>query len=403
MRPRPRLRAIRITDRFLGVSDRDALWLYIGFTLLVMLILLVTALAIDLVYAMPNVVSKARETSVSTPVILAPYMLYRTVDIVSRLLVQACFFGIFLAEIIRIRRLECIVLALSGMSPIRALAPILAFGVLAGGFQFTCEAWARPAAVFAQIDLGVGRYAHRFQPMLRPQSDWFLQPDTAIRARVKTGEAPELHNISKFSGLSRHKLTQVILAQKAVPTNKPDIWLFSNVVIWTPQADQNTWVQKALPDLEVRLKLRPEQLRYFGMNGYYLKWPDLRKVAALPDTPGYADAQVSLWLRWTAVLLPGVVALMAASLAQTGFQGRRQNTSLLVALAIFGYLIVVSFKVFWVLGELGTLPPWISVLSPLFLVAGIGALSVVGQMVASPKLLRSGEVFRNFLTRNQRP
>jgi hypothetical protein len=66
-------------------------------------------------------------------------------------------------------------------------------------------------------------------------------------------------------------------------------------------------------------------------------------------------------------LLPGAFALLGASLAQMGYSGRVQNIRVLAGLAFFGYISIVSVKVFWALGELGVFPPSAAVLSSLLL------------------------------------
>jgi lipopolysaccharide export LptBFGC system permease protein LptF len=365
--------------QYFGVSTRAALGLYIRASLLVMFILLVIAIAIDLAQSLGWITDRAQQLDVPRAQVMAPYLLYRSVDIVTRLFPQACFFGLFFAEIIRARRYERIILALAGVSPAISLSGVMVFALFAGMFQVFAESWARPAAVFAQVDLDVGVYAHRFHPRLRGNSDWFISGDNVMRARVKTGPDPELRDVEVFRGLNRNRLTSIVMAERAVPTDEARIWRLSNVVTWTAAPEGPDYLTKAEDTADIRINLLPIQLEYHGIAAFYLHGKTLAKFAAIRDAPTTADADLAIWRRWSAIFLPGVFAFMGASLAQIGYPGNRQHAPRLVAFAVFGYLSIVSIKIFWSLGERSILSAPASVMTPLIFVAGIGILAQLAQ------------------------
>lgn len=338
-----------------GVGARYVIYFYIRSTLMMMFILLMIAITIDLATHLPSIRARAEETGTAYPVYLAPYLLYRATDIVTHLWGIACFFGVFLAEIFRSRRLEKPLFSLAGVSPFNALAPVLVFGLLAGVAQMSLENWARPAAVFAQVDLGFGAYGRRFKAGLKDSPSWFLRETEALRARVSIGENPELWAIELFQGIDQERLTSIILAERAVPTDTPEVWQFINVVKWDAIPGQKDYAPSAIDRLDIDIGLIATQVRYHGIQGFYLPWPALREIAQMKDAPTIDGANVAIWRRWTAIFLPGAFALLAASLAHIGCPGREQRIVPLVAFALIGYLMIVSVKVFWSLGEKGFL------------------------------------------------
>jgi lipopolysaccharide export LptBFGC system permease protein LptF len=364
-----------------GIVTRTTLNLYFRATVLMMLIFLVTALAIDLATNFSDISRRSNQSGANTPYVWAPYLLYRSVDIVTRLLPQACFFGVFLAEIIRVRRFESNILYFAGVSPAYSLIAVVWFSALFGAVQTINEGWARPAAVFAQIELGVGAYGIRFGRGLRNNPDWFLRNDTLIRAFVRRGEPTELRDVEIFKGIGQKQLTSVTLAKRAIPTSKLNVWRLNDVIIWNLDSKTNEYTPTFQSSLDLDLDIDATRIKYWGIAGYYLRWRDLNKIASIPSNLRSSDPDVAIWRRWSAVFLPGVFAFLGASLAPLGFQAGRANIPFLVVLAVFGYLAIVSVKVFWALGELGTLSPAIAVLSPVIFAALIAALALLKQMV----------------------
>jgi lipopolysaccharide export LptBFGC system permease protein LptF len=375
-----RAKGSKLVGNVFGIVTRNTLYLYLRSTMLMILILLVVALAIDLAANFSEISSRASESGATQSAFFAPYLFYRSVDIITQLLPQACFFGIFLAEIVRSQRFETSILYFAGISPTHSLIAVLWFSSLVGAVQTLNEGWARPVAVFAQIELGVGAYGIRFEPGIRNTPDWFLRDSNALRAFVRRGEPTELLDIEFFEGIDQGQITSVTLAKRAVPTNRPGIWQLNDVIVWKPENKGEIYAPSFFVRLDLDLGIDATRIRYWGIAGHYLRWKDLKKIAAIPATLRTAHSDVAIWRRWSAFLLPGVFAFLGASLAPLGFQGRRANIPVLVALAIFGYLSIVSVKVFWALGELGLLSPAFMVLSPLVFTALVAWLAQLKQL-----------------------
>ena len=70
--------------------------------------------------------------------------------------------------------------------------------------------------------------------------------------------------------------------------------------------------------------------------------------------------------------MPGALALLAVCLAQNGYSGRQPNVPRLIAMAVFGYIVVTSIKVFWALGELGAMPAAAAVITSVVSILAIG-------------------------------
>lgn len=364
----------------LGRWGLSALRLYTKTTLGIMLLLLIIALSIDLADHFPAVRRTATKTNTPLLATLLPYMLYRAADIVTRLLPMACFIGIFLAEILRWRRLEAVLLATSGLSPLRALAPVLVFGLLFGSVQMGLENFLRPAAVFRQVTLGIGDYAGRFERGLTGGRKWIVSQNDALIAQVFKTDAPALIDVELFRGINQKTLTSILTAKRAIPMDQPGVWQFQNGLLWDFSAGQSggqsggqsTIRPTAFEKLDITLDLIPEHLTYFNIPGFYIPAPNLAPLARRPDTPAYDAARVAVWRRYTALLLPMVYALLGASLAQAGYSGRLVNIPRLLTLAFIGYISIVSVKTLWELGELGVVSPAISTLAPLLVATLIG-------------------------------
>lgn len=202
----------------------------------------------------------------------------------------------------------------------------------------------------AQVELGHGSYAVRFAKRWTWWSPWFISGDYALRAEVLRDDAPALRKVLLFQGLRADELQQVYSADFARPTKIPGEWRLSGAQLWdiAGGSTENTPVGEVV----VTLDLIPEQLRYYGIPEFYLPNAPLYAIAARGNTPG---ADVAIWRRRTVWMLPGVVALLAVTLAKMGYSGRRPNIPWLIGLALAGYITVISIKVLWSVGELGGL------------------------------------------------
>lgn len=347
---------------FGGLATRKALASYLLVTTLIMLLLLVTAWAIDLARNFDDVQAKAAERGVGLYRILVPYLVYRAADIITRLLPIACFIGLFLAEIFRRQSLESVILAAAGQSPLQGLAAVVAFGLVAGGVLATLETWGRPAAVFSQVELGVGQYADRFRRGATGGKHWFVTERDAMRAAVISEDTPELRNIELYRGFTSDGLEEIIVARRGVPAGEKR-WRLEDAIVCN--GDSGSSCAPAGKPIEVDFELIPPQLTYVGIPAFYLPQQALSQLAEMRQAPNISDVDFALWRRWTVWLLPGAFALLGASIAQIVWSGRVQSTWRITAACFGGYLVINSIKVFASLGELGAMPAAAAALAPI--------------------------------------
>ncbi|MBO9473849.1 LptF/LptG family permease [Shimia sp. R10_1] len=339
----------------------------IGF---MMFTLLVVALAIDLAKWLGSVQAQAQATDASLISVLLPYIGYRSVDIVTRLLTMACLAGGFVVTLLRHQRQDDVILAAAGAGPSFRIAALLISGLLLGGLQMAGENWLRPEAVAGQVAANLGDYGKRYNET-DMGTQWVIDDTRALRATLTRGENPKLNDVMLFDGLTEPKLTNVLHARAAHPSFDEGVWTFEDVTVWDVA---NASAPSAEPRLDMPFNLDPETVRWFGVDAYYLPNHALRAIATAPDDAASSDAATALAVRKVAIFLPAIFALLGVSLASQGTVGRRLSPFLLLALAAIGYLAVVSVKVFWALGIHGVLPPLLAATLPAVFAFGLACL-----------------------------
>lgn len=359
----------RLRIVFFGIATRRALSDYVLATLLILFILMAIAYTIDLAKWFPQLRRTAESRDVSLWSLLLPYLGQRGVDIVTRMLPVAAFFGPFIAEIARRLRLESVILATSGASPLYSRAALLWLAVLLGALSWGLEARWRPAAVWAQVDSGLGDYAGRFRRDWISDR-WFIRGDMAIRADVLRTETPELRDVLIFEGVGSGEMTAIRGARRIVPLDAPYRWRMEGVTEWRDGPAETSGATV----LDVTLPLVPEQLTYYGIVPAMLPPGALQAMADPSAEPRNLSAvRTAIWRRWTAMFVPGAIAYLAIALANLGFDGRRALIPRLIGSGALGYSAVVSVKVFWSLGHLGLLSPMLSVSVSLLLLVAVAS------------------------------
>lgn len=358
---------------YTGIAARNIAATHLRAIAFVMLVLLTVAIAIDLAKTVDGIRAQAVEDGRVMFALMGEYLWYRAVDIVARMLPMACLAGSFLAELLRHQRMENVILATAGAPPTLTFAALLAVAAVTGSVQVTLEGWLRPKAVFAQVDLQLGAYAARFQSG-DLGTQWIVEGDRAIQARILRSDTPELRDVRVFEGVGQTQLRRVISAARAVPSQTPGNWVLYDATVWSGAAGNPGSPMRAThhAKLPLALSMTTAHLRYYGIYGFYLPNAPLRQIAALKGTVRAADAQTALVRRFTALFLPGVFAFLGASLAQAGRNGRFFAWWRLLALGTFGYVCVVSVKTFWSLGEFAVLSPLAATAVPLIFAIGVG-------------------------------
>lgn len=361
-----RHRAWIVRRALTGRTTRRALMDYLKMVALIMVVLLMIAWAIDLADNLNAIRRDARARDVPVLSLLAPYLTYRTADMVTRMLPMACFFGVYLAEIGRRLRLETVILKAAGASPLRLLAGVLLFAVLTGVLQHKLENTWRPAAVVAQVELGHGAYARRFSLDWTTEHRWVVTGDVAIRGQVRRAPPGTMRDVLIFVGIRSHRLETIYAADRLVPGAEPGEWIAKQGTRWQATADGER--VEPFESRSLTLDLIPEQIAHIGVPAFYLPAPALHAIATMRDAPTAPGADLAIWQRLSAWTLPGTFALLAFCLANAGFSGRRPDIPRLVALACLGYVSVVSVKVFWALGELAVISAPVAVFASVGLV-----------------------------------
>ncbi len=151
-----------IVRQFTGIAARQIISLHLRSIAFVMFVLLTVAIAIDLAKNLDEVRLRASETDAAFGLMLAKYLGFRAVDIVTRLLPMASLAGAFVAELLRHQRMENVILSAAGVGPSLVYAALLVVGLVIGSVQAGLEGWLRPAAIWAQVDFGVGPMPNGF-------------------------------------------------------------------------------------------------------------------------------------------------------------------------------------------------------------------------------------------------
>ncbi len=347
--------------RHTGVAVRSMVRAYISAIAFVMFTLLVIALTIDLGNMLENV--RARAAAENEPLwrVLIPYMSFRAVDIITRLLGMACLAGALVATLLRHQRLEDVVLSAAGAPPTLTLSALLIVGVIIGAVQFSFQNWLRPLAVATQTEMQLGRYGKRFgQTELGER--WFVSDTTALRAAVTRGHSAALTDIQLFEGINTGQLDRIILAHRAEETETRGVWRLTNATIWGGTGGNLTRTED---EIDVALPLNRDRVQWYGVQGHYLPNSAARQIAQLDGIHAARDAATVLAARKMSFFLPGIFALLGVSLARTGTRGRRLAPFRLLAFGAMGYVVLVSVKVFWALGMHGSLPPTLAATIPI--------------------------------------
>lgn len=343
---------------FTGRAMRMALREHVGAFLAVQMVLIFVALMLDFADSFDSIRAAAADRNLGA--VILEYTLYRTADIVARLMPVAALLGAFIAEVRRRALLETVILSAAGVSALPTIAALCWMGAVTGWLEWKLERDWRPAAVFAQVELGAGDYADRYAEGLTDDQHWFVREDSALAGRVLVGPHPELRDVSYFIGLNGRGFDRLIRADRVRPLGGGQ-WEFDDAEIWTATPDGRLI---GLPEqtMELPLWFQTNRLRYLQPSAYYLPQEVLlARAVANPEDP---FIRTTLWRRGTAWLLPGLFSILGATLAMVGFRGRVTRVPILVGMAFGGYLVTLSLKVFWALGEQGALSVPLAVLIP---------------------------------------
>lgn len=332
---------------------------------------LVVALSVELADTLDAVLSQQAASGQHDAV--WRYLFYRSADIFARQMPIIALVSGFIAEAMRIRSGEATVFSAAGATLAPALASVLSIAVVFGLLQAGLESRWRPAAVWAQVDLGLGNYARRFGTQWSG-AQWLTLPEGALRAEVLMGEASRLRDVIYLPPPMSQTLTGISMIEAAEA--RPDAtangqWVLLDATLWigAPPERAEFFESYSLP-----LDLDAVAMRYLNVPAFYLEPPVLAHLSMHSPSPDVATAN---WRRVFAATLPGAFLLLGVTLAAVSVPVRGIRVIPLLAALFMAYLSTVSLRVFWALSEMGTLPAGMAVATPLALVWLMGGVLIL--------------------------
>lgn len=299
------------------------------------------------------------------------YVLLRLADIMTELWPIACCLGMLWAEVAHTWSRERLVVWNSGRSPAQCLAPVVLFGLAAGGVQLALDTYLRPAAVMTQVETKLGDYGRRFDRSPTKAPVWLAAGRDVVRARLIYGPPAALEEVTLYRLDAAGRLVAVMTARSATPGSPPGTWLLHHGTEWAAQRDPATTdaaLLRALPpspagavqDFTARaiaLRLDPLWLSMHGIQPQYLPQSVLMALARSSGdlyeaSPYRAWSQVRLGrglFAFGMVLLASSLALMLLAY--------RTRFAAVMAVAATGYVAHVLMKVLIITGEYGYVPP----------------------------------------------
>ena len=243
-----------------GRAMRMALREHVAAFVIVQMVLIFIALMLDFADSFESIRAAAEGRNLVA--VIGQYTLYRTADIVARLMPVAALLGAFLAEIRRRALLETVILSAAGVSALPTIAALCWMGAVTGWLQWKLERDWRPAAVFAQVELGAGDYAERYAEGLTDDQHWFVREDSALAGRVLVGPQPELREVSYFIGLNGAGFDRLLRADTVRPLGGGQ-WEFEDAEIWTSTPDGRL-IGLPAQTMELPLWFQTNRLRYLN-------------------------------------------------------------------------------------------------------------------------------------------
>ena len=367
-----------------GLYSRYMLAAYLRHTMMVAAALMTIALTIDL---WPQI---ALFHGNATQVIWSITRLagLRLSDLLPPFVPFAVFLGVAWSESAFTESRERLLIWNSGRSPLFCLMPALFAGLLMGAFLFVVDAWARPAAIHAQMDEVLGREGIRLDRGKSGGTHWIALPDGLLKAEIQYGPPLELHNATIYKLDSEGHLAEVDTASVVRPEGA-GMWRLERGHYWRAGfADQGrvlstgTREESEIPfeSRTIPMSLNQLWLSNLGLSPQYLFLPDLRSLARAQimsrDLSGY---RTRLQTVFGETLFTCLMAVLAAALSMLYFAFATRWFAL-VAVLLAGYLAHFASKAFSLMGEFGYIPPlaagW---LAPLLMIAGVGSALIVIQ------------------------
>jgi lipopolysaccharide export LptBFGC system permease protein LptF len=296
----------------------------------------------------------------------------RTPDLVAPFLPFATFLGVVWTEMVHTQSGERMLVWNSGRSPIQCLTPVILLAAILGAGEFTTDAYLGPAAMAVQMHERLGLDGQRLDRTRRGDNQWIALSGGLVRAGIEYGPPPVLHHLTFYRRDATGQLTEVDTAAVARRQPRTNLWLMRDGRFWTPEetpasndaarttfAPDDSTGDTMVPFAErtVSLDLDPLWLSVFGMETQYLPMHVLRALALSDRGPQSKGLyRTRLQVLYGEVLLPGAMALLAASLSMF-LLAYSTPLKALIGIVFVGYLAHFGTKACLLMGQNGYMPP----------------------------------------------
>jgi len=370
----PRIRISPVLVRYL-------LREYMQRIFVVLAAILAVGLGMDLLENWQQVAARAGLDTLGGPAgLVVWYAALRAVDIATQFLAIAAFLGVLWCEL-RLERLnERTAMITAGESPLGALVPAAILAVILGVAQLSLDVKFRPAAVTRQIAAGLGEIGTRYDHRLSQGLAWARINDGILSARIDDRRPGVLHDVTIYRLSPSGRLREVIKAPEGTRTDMPGKWRLEGAVNWS--AGQGGFKPTAhsggKSDLELfDIDFDPVLFKAYGVTARYLPADILYRLALGPgEEPPVSEYKTWIQLRYLRALVPGLLALLAATLAPLVLGHRTMLRYFVVVFA--GYGAHFAVRTCGNLGEIGYLSAAAAAWSgPVIIAAAVVAIQAV--------------------------
>ncbi len=352
--------------------------------------ILCVALAADFTVSLRGVVNAGPQDDILGQTLwIAYYISLRIPDMTGNFIGVVAFVGVLWWEIMQSKSGQRVAAWNGGQSPARSLFAVALLGLLVGGVQYACDAWLRPAAVEAQMQIGLGKLGQRYDVRLSDKPVWATVGDDILLARIEYGTPTVLHDLFLFRLDAEGRLEGVAQADAARLTDRPNYWRVENAS-WAEVVEESfafgasdgkgDFLDTEPPAISERadsellmIDLDPELFMFRSVQAEYLSRERMRGAVERGE-PRYLqdDYKTRLHYHVSHAFYPALMAALAATLAIFVI-GKQTPILTYVLIALSGYVGHVLMKVSATLGELGYLPPifaaWVGAMAIALLVA----------------------------------
>jgi lipopolysaccharide export LptBFGC system permease protein LptF len=354
-----------------GRHTRFMLAGYLRHVFMVICVLLAIALTIDLWPQFHLIANGHGHGALAAIWSVLRFSALRTPNLVAPFLPFATFLGVVWTEMVHTQSGERMLVWNSGRSPIQCLAPVVVLGVILGAGEFAMDAYLGPAAMSVQMHERLGLDGRRLDRTRRGENHWIALSGGLLRTEIEYGPPPVLHHLTLYKRDAAGRLTEVDTAAVAHRQPGTNLWLMRDGSFWMPEGSQASGdaAHSALApegaeadtmvpfdERTVSVELDPLWLSVFGMEPQYLSMRVLRALARSDRGPQSKGLyRTRLQVLYGEILLPGAMALMAASLSML-LLAYGTPIKPLVGIVFVGYLAHFGTKACLLMGQNGYMP-----------------------------------------------